>query len=54
VKIKGVARVSVSKRANCDPAAPLKTRVKTAKGLAPLKATRKPAKTRTAKIANAG
>src|SRR6185436_16861519 len=35
VKISGVARVSVSKNANCVPAAPLITAAKTAKGEAP-------------------
>ena len=49
-----VARVKVSTIANCDPAAPFKTKAKTEKGEAPPKATRTPANAIAARMANAG
>src|SRR5262245_44110239 len=54
VKISGVARVRVSRNANCDPAAPLITRPKVLRASAPLHITSSAAKTRLAAKAPSG
>jgi hypothetical protein len=54
VKISGVARVSVSSNANCEPAAPFQTRWKTEKGDAPAASTRNAVMTRVRMIAATG
>src|SRR3954470_12845441 len=50
----GVARVKVSKRANCEPAAPLSTRRKTENGSAPPSATSSAPKAMAIRMASAG
>src|SRR5262245_38973913 len=54
VKISGVARVSVSRNANCVPAAPLMTAAKTANGDAPPASTSKQATRKLAATAISG
>jgi hypothetical protein len=54
VKISGVARVRVSRSANCDPAAPLNTSQNTVSGEAPAIITSSEENTTVASIAPAG